>query len=444
MAIIHKEILSLGAALQREVRVPIYQRPYKWSTDQAMQLLEDVIHHQGQGKQNYRIGTMVFHQTLKREVKGAIVDIVDGQQRLVTLSLLVLHLGKDAGVKVTIDIPLLDHEFDHSVSVSNIRRNAAALARRLKELKGEERFQLHQFLLQKCQVVAITLDDISEAFQFFDSQNARGKDLEPYDLLKAFHLREMSGVSDQEECSYVENWEKAVESGTVKSLMDNYLYRIRRWSRGKSGREFTKAQVNVFKGVSLNKTPHFNYLKSYRINDHFTREYASDPVRKIDNMKGQYPFQIDQVMLNGRYFFDYIEHYLSLFQELFRDGSGLDEEIIKVINSYEGRNRTGDRYIRNLFDCALLHYYDKFGYYHLEKYTKVCFIWSYKKRLTNVAVKLATMDNEGIGRDSLFRIIREAIVPADVLTVEFDPVDKDEIEGTKVVDILKQFRKLGY
>ena len=85
MAIIQKEIVSLGAALQRKVRIPIYQRPYKWSTDQAMQLLDDVIHHQGQGKQNYRIGTMVFHQTSKREGKGVAVDIVDGQQRLATM-----------------------------------------------------------------------------------------------------------------------------------------------------------------------------------------------------------------------------------------------------------------------------------------------------------------------------------------------------------------------
>lgn len=40
--------------------------------------------------------------------------------------------------------------------------------------------------------------DISEAFQFFDSQNARGKALYPHDLLKAYHLREMAGVSEEE------------------------------------------------------------------------------------------------------------------------------------------------------------------------------------------------------------------------------------------------------
>ena len=37
-------------------------------------------------------------------------------------------------------------------------------------------------------MVEVVLQDISEAFQFFDSQNARGKDLEPHDLLKAYHL----------------------------------------------------------------------------------------------------------------------------------------------------------------------------------------------------------------------------------------------------------------
>jgi len=48
------------------------------------------------------------------------------------------------------------------------------------------------FLLNNCQVAVFILDEISEAFQFFDSQNARGRDLEPHDLLKAYHLREFS------------------------------------------------------------------------------------------------------------------------------------------------------------------------------------------------------------------------------------------------------------
>jgi hypothetical protein len=39
--------------------------------------------------------------------------------------------------------------------------------------------------------VIINVDKVEEAFQLFDSQNTRGKELDPHDLLKAYHLREM-------------------------------------------------------------------------------------------------------------------------------------------------------------------------------------------------------------------------------------------------------------
>ena len=42
------------------------------------------------------------------------------------------------------------------------------------------------------EVIVITVDKESEAFQLFDSQNSRGKALYPHDLLKAYHLREMN------------------------------------------------------------------------------------------------------------------------------------------------------------------------------------------------------------------------------------------------------------
>ncbi len=46
--------------------------------------------------------------------------------------------------------------------------------------------------LKNCSMVYVKLVSLEEAFQFFDSQNARGKPLAPYDLLKAYHLRSLS------------------------------------------------------------------------------------------------------------------------------------------------------------------------------------------------------------------------------------------------------------
>ncbi|MGC6756730.1 hypothetical protein ACP0GT_25630, partial [Escherichia coli] len=79
--------------------------------------------------------------------------------------------------------PSRDSEF-------NLRRNYLELRRLVARPEFDE--QQIDFLLNRCQVVCFVLQDISEAFQFFDSQNARGRDLAPHDLLKAFHLREFA------------------------------------------------------------------------------------------------------------------------------------------------------------------------------------------------------------------------------------------------------------
>jgi hypothetical protein len=36
-------------------------------------------------------------------------------------------------------------------------------------------------------------------------------------------------------------------------------------------------------------------------------------------------------------------------------------KVLSTLGSYERRHRTGDRYVRAMFDCALIFYIDKFG-----------------------------------------------------------------------------------
>ena len=99
---------------------------------------------------------------------------------------------------------LLNLSFAKDISKSNIQNNYKQIERRIADFDEKSIW----FFLEKCTLVEVVLDNISEAFQFFDSQNARGKDLEPHDLLKAFHLREMNNFSTEEERNKaVEKWE---------------------------------------------------------------------------------------------------------------------------------------------------------------------------------------------------------------------------------------------
>ena len=130
-------------------------------------------------------------------------------------------------------------------------------------MNDDERKQLSNFFLEKCELVCVTLDDISEAFQFFDSQNARGKSLETYDLLKAFHLREMEHASTDEVSYCVEHWEQRATiqadgdiQPKLKTIINDVLFPIRRWLRGETAIEFKKEDVRVFKGVNF-KNHHY-------------------------------------------------------------------------------------------------------------------------------------------------------------------------------------------
>ncbi len=144
-------------------------------------------------KSSYRLGTIVFHQD-----ESTTKYIVDGQQRTISLLLAaraLIELRRDeldrTDLKDLLDEleeAMVDPPFTSAISKLNIRNNYLEICR----IVGRSDFteELIDFLLNKCEVVVFILADISEAFQFFDSQNARGRDLEPHDLLKAYHLRE--------------------------------------------------------------------------------------------------------------------------------------------------------------------------------------------------------------------------------------------------------------
>ena len=57
---------------------------------------------------------------------------------------------------------------------------------------------------------------------FFDSQNTRGRDLEPHDLLKAYHLREFSPRDNSLKVATVARWESS-NTEELATLFSQYL-----------------------------------------------------------------------------------------------------------------------------------------------------------------------------------------------------------------------------
>ncbi|QHS56806.1 DUF262 domain-containing protein [Mucilaginibacter sp. 14171R-50] len=439
MAILEKKVLSVGQyLLNSKLSIPPYQRPYKWGSKNALQLIEDISRFKGKP---YRIGTIVVCK------QNESWEIVDGQQRTVTF-LLILRAIQDhcygeieaADLKEmleTLSRSQFRPKFVSDVSKQNLQTNYREIERRVVDMN--EGFI--RFFLTQCQVTYFVIDNISEAFQFFDSQNSRGKDLEPHDLLKAYHLRELQkkehSAKEEEVTKLVDRWEE-MKTWQLTNLFTDFLYRVREWSSGRSARYFTKEKAYLFKGVNLNDEYDYPYLKAFRIiADHFQKN--------TDRGVG-YPFQLDQVVINGNYFFEMVNHYETFFSqgvsllEPLDDASNL---ILETLRTYDGKDRTGDRYIRMMFNCALLFYLDKFGKKDIERAILKIFIWAYTPRLTYQNLQLASVDNYVTQENNLFRRIHQAVHTDRITGIELPLITKP-FDSPKTRQIKELFIKFKY
>ena len=463
MSVIKTGIVTVSELLAVEgLSIPDYQRPYKWGARHVNQLLGDIAYAQHRKKPAYRLGTVVFHKKQGNEEN----NIVDGQQRTITL-MLIIHalkavIGKGTeGKKIerTVlkdqleNLRMVDLEFSNEESQRNIHANYLEILRTVSRPDFDE--DLIDFFLNQCELVFFTLDEISEAFQFFDSQNARGRDLKPHDLLKAYHLREFSEVDDHVKAKTVEAWEN-IEDKELTVLFADYLFRIRNWSKGQPARYFGKNNTSQFKGVTLDAGGHYPYMQPLQIAHHFVDEYNGHYSRKVDGGTMAFPFALDQTIINGRRFFEMIAHYQ---QQCFHlDSKKLlpvplelsepAEKIKQAINTYDGQHRAGDIHVRNLFDCLLMYYYDKFGTAEISRAIEKIFIWAYSLRLKMASVQLASMDNYALGIGdratvNLFALLRDAILPEDFIHCPLPELT--EIKGTsKTGAIQTLFKEMKY
>lgn len=451
-------ILSVGKLLElRNLNIPDYQRPYKWTVKNINQMFDDVAAF-SKKPHPYRLGTVVFHHHREK------LDIVDGQQRIVTLIMTVhalLNKYNDEQMKAKLPeqlrtqlskikfiTKLWEPEFKSKSSHINIRTNFQQITRII--LRPDFTESQVSFLLNRCEVVTVTLTNISEAFQFFDSQNSRGKELAAHDLLKAYHLREFGDESEKEKELAVKRWED-INTNELIELFEQYLYRIRNWSRGASARYFGKGEIALFKGVNLLTADHYPYLRPLRIADAFLNDYSVQFERKIDDSAIIFPFQLDQIIINGRRFFEMIAHYQEVVKTMVPQGLDvvLDPEskaqkILETINAYPAKSRAGDKHVRRLFDNLLIFYYDKFGKKELSRAIEKIFIWAYFLRLRQSRVSLASVDRYVLENleNNPFRQIKESIEPNDFLSKNAPVLSKNESTDTE--DIAALFEEMKF
>ena len=423
---------KVGELLKEEdLRIPSYQRHYKWNRKHIRNLFYDL--RDAMGKKEYQIGSVILHEN------DGHLDIVDGQQRLISISLF-LHLLDDLenykGANQLLSAEFGEMSCYHASENYNEWKN-------LTQLVGENQAKdICNFLLENCSVSVITMPQgrLSEAFQLFDSQNNRGKSLEPHDLLKAYHLRKQ----DSEDEKIVEKWEQFVEDKdlSLKELFDNHLFRMRRWSRGETGLtnkrygsylRFTEDFIDDFKGVDLNQN--FPYLELYR------------HIEKL-------PMSITMPIIDGSKFFEYIEsvhftikeHKKVLNKKLRVSNESEGEEknlaypegMLNIYNSSKGRYLKCHNIFLNI--CSL--FADRFGKEELSKeIVETLFIWSYYPRVKSKAIYDATVGNYAAGGrfrqkeiQKLFQLLAHAVTPNDFMV----KIDRELFENYTVEQIIEE------
>lgn len=221
---------TLGHLLtDHKIRVPVFQRPYAWETDNVLEFLNDISGARNRSD-DYFLGTVVLADT-HPEAGWRIV--VDGQQRMVTTALLIIAAVRKMramGKKKAADTVFRDHianfdletesvlpklelsEDDHEIylkllegeETSDLMPSPRKLAPKL--LEAFEQIELYldektdasdpysdlvgliRYLDKSCQVLLAIASGLSEAYVIFETLNDRGADLTTSDLLKNYFL----------------------------------------------------------------------------------------------------------------------------------------------------------------------------------------------------------------------------------------------------------------
>lgn len=360
-------ILSVEELLKLDLVIPSYQRPYKWTEKNIRELILDIQKGIEDAKKypnfKYRVGTVILYQ--ENDTKP--YEIVDGQQRI--LSFLLLKLCLNPGFTCS----LLSATFSDKVTLGNLHSNSDRIREWCSSVDDGVKEAFDKALSEVLEVVVLTVNELSEAFQLFDSQNTRGRELYPHDLLKAYHLREIHDKYDMQRA--VLKWESK-DPKAIRELFDNYLFPLWNWSKRRKSSRFTAAEIDLYKGIEESS----GYTYARRAN------------------KAMPYFLLSEPLISGGDFFEMVDHYMQMLHSiklelidnpdftrikelLIDDKSKVGQiktpaDLDKACKS----SSTGMNHARNLFFCALLCYYDRFHNFDLMAVKKL-FTWAMMLRV---------------------------------------------------------------
>ncbi len=266
--------------------IPVYQRDYAWKINNCKKLWEDILYLQQSGKPSHFLGALVNIYNNQEEWM-----VIDGQQRLTTISLLLLALGNYLKVKpdkkpseADLQEDILDYYlinkrckhksqrirlkpnkrdksyFESLFETSDVQKNDSNIIQNYLffydkvstcQILPSEIFEL----FKKLEIVNIELEkNIDDPQLIFESLNSTGVDLTDGDLIRNYILMDLD--QDKQEHLYNEYWIKIEQlSGNVANFIRAFLM----YTLHKDITQSNRAIYNEFKQYSEAKFSRDSY-----------------------------------------------------------------------------------------------------------------------------------------------------------------------------------------
>ena len=330
--------------------IDYYQREYKWGEKQARELIDDLTgkfleeYQPGHSRKqvadypHYFLGAIIISK------KDSANYIVDGQQRLTSLSLLLIllrNLQRERPEQVNIDELIVSEKFgeksfnldvdernpcmealfegepfdptDRSESVVNLfARYQDMEAAWPEELRNAALPYFVDWLLENVHLVEITAYSDDDAYTIFETMNDRGLSLSPTDMLKGYLL---ANIDERKRVPANNRWReriaelnaagKEVEADCFKAwLRSQYASKIRERKRGAKPEEFDRIGTEFHRWlrdasgqIGLNSSDDF-----FRFIDRDFDFYARQYLRLVEASKARIK-GLEEVQFNAQHGF---------------------------------------------------------------------------------------------------------------------------------------------
>ena len=324
------------------LNIPKYQRIYTWGNDQVKALLDDIINIR---INKYFIGSVILH---KHNIGGEeVYDIVDGQQRLVTIALIKYVLNHNPLVE---DLNrFLKCGFASLEAQINIINNLHIIENYLSD---ENKYKKVTENIDKLTFGVLTIknkENLDLAFTFFSNTNSKGKKLTDYDLLKPHHLRYIPSDLEEQQMHLAAKWDRMINDernidadneGTKDykeyipyiRVMELLLFRLRNWEQNNNGNE----------------------LEEHHIKKEFEAASIIDEIPPFGEQ-----FYFGEPIQGGQHFFAYVDFFISKYRKF---------TLKEKIQEYFGKSGTNAWY-GTVIEALVFCYYLKFGESYINEAT---------------------------------------------------------------------------